>query len=176
MVATSLYLVVFRIVHVMAAIAWGGSMVLLVVFVQPTAQAVGPAGAAFMRELLGRRRLVNAILGMAATTIVGGAFLYWHDWQAVGSLGDWLGTSFGTWLTAGAVVAIAAFLIGLFGTRPAVGRVLALGARIAQAGDEPPADLVRELHGLQLRLRRLARTGLGLVAIASFCMATARVW
>jgi uncharacterized membrane protein len=80
--ATSVYLIVFRILHIMAAIAWGGSVFLLVIFLNPTAKAVGPAGAPFMRELLSTRRLVDWLLRIAGIAIVAGGFLYWHDQQA----------------------------------------------------------------------------------------------
>ncbi len=176
MLGSSVYLIAFRILHVMAAIAWGGSLFLLVLFVQPSAAAIGPAGAPFMRELLGKRRLVHAILALAATTILGGAFLYWHDWQLFGGFGDWIDSSFGLWITIGSVAALGAFLIGLLGTRPNVARMLALGARIAQAGDDPSAELVGELQLVQRRLRRFARMSLALVATAAFAMATARYW
>jgi hypothetical protein len=129
-----------------------------------------------MRELLGRRRLVNAILGLATGTIVGGAFLYWHDWHAYGGLGDFLGSAFGLWLTIGAAAALVAFAIGLFGTRPNVQRMLALGARIAEAGEAAAPELGAELQRVQARLKALARTSLGLVAVAAFAMATARAW
>ncbi len=176
MLATSAYLIVFRIVHVVAAIAWGGSVFLFVLFVQPSAAAIGPSAGPFMAELLGKRKLVDNILWIAAFTIVGGGFLYWHDWQAVGSLGDWLGTAFGLWLTIGAIAAIVAFLIGLFGTRPGVQRLMALARQAAEAGGPPPPDLAQEIQRMQTRLRALARMNLTFVSIAAFAMATASYW
>jgi uncharacterized membrane protein len=176
MVATSVYMLVFRFLHILAGTAWAGSVYMLVVFVQPSAAAIGPASAPFMRELLGRRRLIRALLGLAATTITAGAFLYWHDWQAVGSFGDWIGTGFGLGLTIGAIAAILAFLIGLFGTRPNVDRLLELAGRAAESGSPPPDDLAGQIAALQTRLRALARTTLALIAIAVLAMATARSW
>ncbi len=176
MLGTGVYVLTFRVLHVMGAIAWGGSVFLLVLFLQPAAAALGPAGAPFMRELLGKRRLTNRILAIATVTIVAGAFLYWHDWEVVGDLGDWLGNSMGQWLTFGAISALLAFGVGLFGTRPTVDRLLAVGGQIAQAGDAPPQNLVREQQRLQVQARRLARTNLVLVAIAAFAMSTARFW
>ena len=176
MLATSVYLIVFRIVHVMAAIAWGGAVFLFVLYVQPSVAAIAPAGAPFVRELLGRRRVVDVMLTLAATTIVGGAFLYWHDWQVTGSFGDWIGGSFGLWLTVGTVAAIIAFLIGLFVTRPNARRMLALGAKIAEAGGQPTPDQAAEMRATQGRLKVAARTSLGLIAVAAFTMATARYW
>jgi uncharacterized membrane protein len=176
MLAASVYLIVFRIVHILAGVAWGGSVFLLVVYVQPSAAAIGPVAGPFMQELLGRRKLVNAILGMAGFTIVGGAFLYWHDWQAYGSLGDWVGSRFGLAITIGALASIVAFLIGLFGTKPGVDRLMALVQQAADAGGGPPPDMAREIQELQARLRVLARTSLAFIAVAVLAMATARYW
>ncbi len=176
MVATSIYLLVFRTVHIVGAIAWGGAIFLLVVFLQPTAKAVGPAAGPFMGELLGKRKLGTVILWIAGSTIVGGAFLYWHDWQLFGSLGDFVGTGFGLALTIGSVAAIVAFLVGLLGTKPTVDRMLALGGQVAAAGDAPPADLLQELQRTQARARTLAKTNLTFVALAAVMMATARYW
>jgi hypothetical protein len=168
--------IVFRIIHILAGVAWAGSVFLFVVFVQPSTAAIAPAGAPFMAELLGRRRLVDRLLVFAALTIAGGAVLYWRDWDAVGSFGDWIGSSFGAVLTVGAVAAIAAFLIGLFGTRPNVQRLLAIGRQIAGADGPPSPELVAEMQRLQARLKVLAQTTLGLITIAVLAMATARYW
>lgn len=170
------YLLVFRTLHVMAAIAWAGSVFLIVLFVQPSAAAVGPAGAPFMRELLGKRRLISVVLWLATTTIVAGGFLYWSDVQAYGGLGSFLDSAFGLGLTIGAVSALIAFGIGMAVTKPTIDRVMAIGAQIAQAGDPPPAELVQEMHGLQGKARAYAKANLVFVAIAAFTMSTARYW
>ena len=127
MLATSAYLIAFRIIHVMAGIAWGGAVLLLVMYVQPSAGAIGPAGAPFMMELLGKRRLVDGLIGLGSTTVIGGLFLYWHDWHNFQSFGDWIGSRFGIVITIGAISAIAALSVGIFGTRPNVRRLLGLG-------------------------------------------------
>src|SRR5438128_1011852 len=103
MLAASGYMVAFRIVHILAAIAWAGSVFLFVVFVQPSVAAIAPAGAPFMGELLGKRRLVDRIIAMGSATVIGGLFLYWHDWHLFGSFGDWISSRFGAVITAGAV-------------------------------------------------------------------------
>jgi uncharacterized membrane protein len=75
MIAADVTMIVFRIVHITAGVAWAGSVFLFVVFVQPSAAAIAPAGAPFIAELLGRRRLVDRLLLFAAVTIAGGALL-----------------------------------------------------------------------------------------------------
>lgn len=176
MVATSVYLIVFRVLHIVLAIAWGGTVFLLVFFLQPTAKAIGPAAGPFMRELLGTRKLVDWVLRLAGVTIVAGGFLYWHDLQLFGELGDFLGSAFGLWLTIGAVSALVAFGIGISATKPTIERMLAVGGRIAQAGDAPPPELMQELAALQTRGRTLAKWNLTFVTIAAFAMSTARYW
>ena len=176
MLATSIYMIVFRVLHVVLGIAWGGALFLLVFFIQPAAKAVGPAAGPFMRELLVERHLTDWILRIAGATIVAGGFLYWHDAQVYGGLGDFLGMAIGLWLTIGALAAIGAIAIGGAVAKPTLERSLAVGAQIAQAGDQAPPDLVQELAALQARGRSLAKLTLALVAIASFAMSTARYW
>ena len=64
MFGTSVYMIVFRAVHIVSAVTWGGSVFLFVTGVQPTAAAIGPAGAPFMGELLGNRRLIDRLIGL----------------------------------------------------------------------------------------------------------------
>ena len=176
MTAASTYMLVFRTLHILGGIAWGGSIFLMVFFLQPAAKAVGPAAGPFMRELLATRKLLDVVLGLAATTIVAGGFLYWNNVDIAGSIGDLLDTSYGVALTLGAVSALIAFGIGWFATRPAVKRTLALGGQIAQAGDQPPPELVQELQATQAKARTLAKVNFTFVALAAFFMATARYW
>ena len=172
----SIYMLVFRVVHILLATAWAGTVFLLVFFLQPTAKAIGPAAGPFMRELLGTRRLVDWILRIAGAAIIAGGFLYWHDLQQYGDLGDFLGSAFGLWLTIGVISALVAFGIGMFATGPTIKRMLAVGGQIAQAGDAPPPELMKELAALQARGRSLAKMNLTFVTLAAFAMSTARYW
>jgi uncharacterized membrane protein len=174
--ATSTYMLVFRVIHILLAIAWGGTVFLLVFFLQPSAKAVGPAAGPYMRELLGTRRLTDWVLRIAGAAIVAGGFLYWHDLDLYGNLGDFIGSAFGLWLTIGAISALVAFGIGMFATAPTIKRMLAVGGQVAQAGDAPPPELVQELGALQAKGRTLAKLNLTFVTIAAFSMSTARYW
>ena len=176
MVATSIYMIVFRVIHVLFAIAWGGALFLLVVFIQPAAKTIGPAAGPFVRELLAVRKLTDWLLRIAGVTVVAGGFLYWHDLQLFGGLGDFLGTAFGLWLTIGALAAIVAVAIGGALTKPTLDRSLAISAQIAQAGDQPPPELLQELAALQAKGRSYAKLNLALVTLAAFSMSTARYW
>jgi len=178
MVATGWYMLVFRIFHILAGVAWGGSVYLFVVFIQPTSAKLGPAAAPFMRELLGGRRVVRALIVLGSITVAAGLLLYFRDVDVyeAGSFGDFVGSRFGLVLTIGAVAAIIALLVGIFGTRPGVNRLLALGAQAAQSEGPPPAEIGQQIQALQGKLKLYARTSLGFLAIAVLAMATARYW
>ena len=137
MISTAWYMIVFRTVHILAGVVWVGSVFLLVMFVQPSVAAIAPAGAPFTAELLGKRRLIDRIIGMGVVTIVAGLFLYWHDWHLYASFGDWLGSGFGASLTIGMLAAIAALVIGISVTRPSLVRLLELGRQAAASGGRP---------------------------------------
>jgi uncharacterized membrane protein len=173
MLAVSAYMIAFRIVHVLAGIAWAGSVFMLVLYVQPSVAAIAPAGAPFMAELLGKRKLVNWLIALGSTTVIGGLFLYWRDWHDFGSFGTWISSRFGATLTAGAVAAILALGIGIFGTRPNVTRLLSLGRRAAEAGGPSP-EMAAEIARTQDLLKNFARASFVLIALASLAMAIAR--
>jgi hypothetical protein len=159
----------------MAAVTWAGSVFLFVTFVQPVSAAIGPEGAPFMGELLGRRRLVDRLVELGGLTVTGGLFLYWHDAQVYGGIARFAGTTFGTWITIGALAAITALAIGAAATRPRVLRLLAIARQAAEAGGPTP-EQAAELDALQGQLRVLARASLALIGLAVFSMATARYW
>jgi uncharacterized membrane protein len=175
MLAISAYMLVFRIVHIVAAVAWAGSVFMLVVFVQPAAAATAPASAPFMAELLGMRRLIDRLLTVGSIAIAGGLFLYWHDWHTYPSFGDWITSPFGAVLTIGALSAIAAINLGGAITKPTVDRLLALGREAAETGGPAP-EAAAQIGRMQSRLRTVALVQLGLIAVAVLAMATARYW
>ena len=175
MAAITWYLVLFRIVHILAGVAWVGSVFLFVVFLQPTAAAIAPAGAPFMAELLGKRRLVDRIIALAMISVTGGLFLYWHDWHAYGTFGTWIGSTFGATLTVGMVAALVALAIGVRGTRPNVLRLLALGRQVAESAGPPSPEVGAEIGAIQARLKILARVTLGLLVLSVLAMSTARL-
>jgi uncharacterized membrane protein len=174
MLATNGFMVVFRIVHILAGVFWVGSVFLFVVYLQPSAAAIAPGGAPLMGELLGKRRLVDGILTMAVISVTGGLILYWHDWHLYGSFGHWIGSAFGVVLTVGALAAIAALGIGFSVTRPNVRRFLALGRQVADSGGPPSAEVGAEMGVIQARLKTYARVSLGLLVLAVLAMSTAR--
>ena len=174
MLATDWFMVLFRILHIVAGVFWVGSIFLFVVYLQPGAAAIAPAGAPLMAELLGKRRLIDRIIGLAVLTIAAGLVLYWHDWHLFPSFNDWIRSHFGATLTVGMLAAIAALVIGVAVTRPNVMRFLALGRQVAESGAPPAPEVGAEMGTIQGRLKVAARASFGLLVVAVLAMSTAR--
>jgi uncharacterized membrane protein len=174
--AISVYMLVFRLLHILAGIFWVGGVAMFALFVAPAAAEVGPAAGPLVANLVAKRRVVRVIAGSGAVTIVAGAFAYWRDWDASGSLGHFLDSSFGVVVTIGAAFALAAFAIGVSVVLPGVEGAVRLGGQIASAGASPPPEMLERMKALQLRNRRASRTVLALLVVAAAAMATARSW
>jgi uncharacterized membrane protein len=173
MLATDAYLVLLRIVHIVTGVIWVGSLFVVVVFVQPSAAALGSAGAPFMSELR-RRRFVDVVFLDAVFTVLAGSFLYWHDWHLHPSFADWIDSSFGRALTEGALLAIAGLGVAAFVTRPTIVRLVSLGKQIAESGGTPMPDTTARIGTLQRRLVVAERVSFSLVLLAVVAMASAR--
>jgi uncharacterized membrane protein len=173
MLATDAAMVFLRIVHIVTGVIWVGSLFVVVVFVQPSAAALGAAGAPFMSELR-RRRFVDVVFIDALFTVIAGSFLYWRDWHLYPTFGQWIGSSFGAWLTAGALLAIAGLVVAASLTRPTIARLVSLGGQVAEAGGTPLPETAAQIGALQHRLVVAERASFSLVLLSVVAMASAR--
>ena len=173
MLAADASMVVLRIVHIATGVIWVGSLFVVVVFLQPSAAALGAAGAPFMSELR-RRRFVDVVFIDALFTVVAGAFLYWRGWHTYPSFGDWIDSSFVSSLTVGALLAIAGLGVAASLTRPTIRRLVALGKQVAESGGPPPPETAARIGALQHRLVVAERVSFSLVLLAVVAMASAR--
>lgn len=167
---------VFRSIHILAGVAWVGGVFMFVVFVQPSAAAIGPAAGPMMGQLLGVRKLVDRFLLLAAITIVAGLVMYVKLASDAASFGDFVGSGYGLALTIGMLAAIAAASIGLFVTRPTVRAVMAVQRQVADSGAPPTPEQGAEIVRRQGTLKIAGRIGLALLVVSVATMATARTW
>jgi hypothetical protein len=172
----SIYMLIFRIVHIGAAVLWVGMVSFFAVFLSPTASKLGPAAFPVMKELVEKRKVPRIIQAIAGFTVLGGLFLYWHDWHAYGTLGDFVGTAFGLTLTVGAIAAISAFLVGNLFVARNVERLVEVGNKVVATSGPPAPELIAETKQLGARIRVSSQITLVLLAIAVLAMATARYW
>ena len=176
MIGTQWFFIVFRLIHILGGVAWAGGVFLFVVFVQPSAAALGPTAGPMMGQLLDQRKLVDRFLQLAGITIVAGLVMYIKIASDFGSLGNLLSSGYGVALTIGMVTAIAAASFGAFVTRPNVGRLMGIQRGIAEAGQPPTPEQGAQIATIQRTLKIYARLSLGLLVVTVAAMATARYW
>jgi hypothetical protein len=166
------YMVVLRIVHILAGVFWVGAAFTTILFLQPTAREVGPAAGPFMAHLAGKKRLVDWVLRAAGLTVLAGLLIYW---RVTGGL-EWdrITSAYGISLTIGALAAIAAFSLGLSVVRPSIMATLAIGAEVAASGGPPTPEQGAQLQALQKRGHAVGQIIVPLLVIAVSGMAAAR--
>ena len=160
----------WRVLHIVTAMIWFGGAIVTGFFLQPTAQALGPAGHPFMEHLMRRRRLGIMFPIVAALTIVSGAVLYWHNSAGV----TWIASPTGVAFTIGGLAALAAFVGGMVLIGPSVAAQTAVARELA-AGDGVANARQRErLERADRRLKLASRVDLPLLIVAALTMAIAR--
>jgi hypothetical protein len=163
------YMVVLRIVHILAGVFWVGAAFTTILFLQPTAREVGPAAGPFMAHLAGKKRLVDWVLRAAGLTILAGLLMYWRVSGALD--GDWITSAQGLALTIGALCGIGAFSLGLSVVRPSIMATLAIGAEVAASGGPPTPEQAAKLQVLQERGKAVGQIIVPLLVIAVSGMA-----
>lgn len=166
------YMVVLRVVHILAGVFWVGAALTTILFLQPTAREVGPAAGPFMAHLAGKKRLVDWVLRAAGLTILAGLLMYWRvtdglEWDRITS-------AYGISLTIGALCAIAAFSLGLSVVRPTIMATLAIGREVGASGGPPTPDQAAQLQAIQHRSHAAGRVIVPLLIVAVAAMASAR--
>jgi len=165
------YLIVLRIVHVIAGAFWVGAGLTASLFLQPTAREVGPAAGPFMTHLAQRKRLPDVMLAAAGLTILAGLLMYWQ--VSYGFDADWIGSSYGLTITIGALAAIAAAALGGSVVRGSMSKAGAI-AQSAASGGGPTPEQASEMQALQRRARTAGALMLGLLVVATALMAAAQ--
>ena len=166
------YMVVLRIVHILAGVFWVGAALTTFLFLQPTAREVGPAAGPFMAHLAGKKRLVDWVLRAAGLTILAGLLMYWRVSGGLDT--DWIGSAEGIAVTVGALCGIAAFSLGLTVIRPSIMATLAIGKAVAESGGPPSPEQGAQLQALQKRGHAVGQVIVPLLVVAVSGMAAAR--
>jgi hypothetical protein len=169
------FMLVFRLLHVVAGVLWVGSAFLFVGFIGPSAAEVGPSAGPLLSVAVKKRKVVQVITWLGVVNVLAGWVLWLRNANAVG-LGDWITSSFGLVLTIGGVLATITFFVGYVGVGRNVERLVDLGGAVAAAGGPPSPAQQAELDRLSAALERHGKLDLLLLLLATIAMATARYW
>lgn len=168
------FLILVRLVHIVAGILWGGAAVSYLFFIKPSVKSIGPAGPQFMKNLAERRRYPLFMLSMSFLTVLSGGILYWVSSGGI-SLA-WITTGTGIGFTIGSLAALVAFFVGSLGIGPTSAKMGSLGGEIAAAGGPPTPEQTDEMYALEKRLSRAETVDFIMLVIAMVTMASARYW
>lgn len=164
-------MIVFRLLHVLAGVAWAGGAIFLVSVLLPAVRATGPAAAPVMARL--SARVPVYMLSLAAVSILSGVALFYRDSSGFSS-DVWMHSGPGLAYSVGGTLAIITAIIGAAVTAPTAKRMQAVGAAVMARGGPPTAEETAEIQRLQSRLMNGARWVAGLLTIAASTMAVAR--
>ncbi len=165
---------ILRIIHIGAGAFWVGSVYTFLLFIQPTAQALGPDGQRFAFHLIHHRRLPDVILASGATTVAAGLLLLWSTTN-----GFDLDVMFQTprlGFTVGGLAAIVALAVGSLYLRPRTRQVERIVSATMAEGRGPDADEQLALARIRDESRRAGLLLGAALAVAVLAMATARYW
>jgi len=168
------YLLILRLVHVIASVCWVGGAFIFFLFVEPTAKALAPAGMEFVKYMVTKRRFSIFMVIASSLTVLSGALLIWQS--AGGQLSNYARTGPGLGFTLGSIIGILVYLVGMFGVNPRAIRLAKLGDEIQAAGGPPNPEQVSEMHKLDKEMSVLGLVDFILVAVSLALMATARYW
>jgi uncharacterized membrane protein len=165
-------IILLRILHILSALFWVGTLLFMTFYLFPTLATVGPAGDSVMAGLQKRGMLVALpVAGIVA--ILSGAGLMWA--VSGGNFGAWASTSVGRAFSMAGGLAILAFLIGVIVARPTGEKMIQTSkAMNAATTSSERSALQATLTGLQKRLAATTISVAVLVLLAAAGMAVAR--
>jgi uncharacterized membrane protein len=164
----NIYLLVLRLVHIVAGIIWGGGALIMEFFIGRSIAATGESGQKFAQDLMTRLRMHRFMTVMAVSTILAGTLLYWHD--SNGFTSAWMTSSTGIGFGIGAVFGLIALVFGaIFGSTNA--KLAQVGAQIQ---GKPTQDQLSQIQALQKRIKTVSPVHTYCMLLAMLFMATAR--
>lgn len=163
---------ILRLIHILGGTAWVGAALFVTLYLLPAARTVGPAAAPLMREVNEGRKLHLYMSFMSVFTILSGGALAWRD---AGSLGfRWFEQGSGLIFGIGAVVAIAASVVGGAIIGPSAKGIAAIGAVLEREKRAPSPAEAASQHALQNQMLFGVRLAAVLLVMATAAMASAR--
>jgi hypothetical protein len=172
MTGMDVYMVVLRIVHIVAGAFWVGAALVVFLFLQPAVREVGPSASPLMQHLAQKKRLPDITLGAAGLTILAGLLMYWRVTDGLDP--DLIGSAYGVTITIGALAAIVAVVIGASVVRPSMLAVGAIGQEVAAGGGPPTPEQAARIQALQGRVRSAGTVIIPLLLFATAAMAAAQ--
>jgi hypothetical protein len=164
------WMVILRLIHIIAGIFWAGTTFFLVGYVAPSVQASGPEGQKFMQQLSFRSGMTSALLGTATLAALSGIIMYILLTDLDTAIME--GTYYVV-LLIGAVAGLAGWLVGYAIQYRTISKMKGIAAEIGASGGPPSPEQLAEMQALSQRVGLGSRITAVLLMIAIVAMAGA---
>lgn len=168
----SALMIVLRLIHIVGGVFWAGAAMLMAWFVFPASRALGPAGGAFMQQLMFRQKARVYVAVAMGLTILSGLTMYIRMWMITD--GAWNASRMGITLGVGAVAAIIAGALGGTAAGKFGQRLFDIGTAVQASGGPPTDEQRAEVELLQGKIYKFFRIIAVLLLISVAAMASAR--
>ena len=164
----NIYLLVLRLIHIVAAIVWGGGALVMEFFIGRSIAGAGESGQKFAQHLMNTVKMHKFMIFAAVSTVVAGGLLYWHD--SAGFSSGWMRSNSGIGFGIGSFFGLIAFVFGaIFGASNA--KLAQIGAQIQ---GKPTDSQLSQIQAIQKRIKTVSPIHIYSMLIAMIFMATAR--
>lgn len=165
-------LLVLRAIHILAGTFWVGAGVFSSAFLVPALASAGPATTAAVMERLQRRHLFTVMPVAALLTIGSGVRMFWL--VSGDSMAHYFHTRMGHTFAVSGAMAIIAFCLAMFISRPAMVRAGALAAQLATMSAEERTMGERRVQALRARSSTVSMIAVILLVLGAAGMSVAR--
>ena len=164
----NILVVILRLLHIIAAVIWGGGALIMEFFIGRAIMATGTSGQQFVQHLMNKIRMHRFMTVAALVTVLAGSVLYWLDSDGFSSA--WVRSSTGIGFGVGAGFGLIAFVFGaIFGSSNA--KLAEIGAQVQ---GKPTDEQLSRIQALQKRIRTVSPIHTYSMILAMIFMATAR--
>jgi uncharacterized membrane protein len=168
-----LFMVIFRIIHILAGIIWVGASVMMVLVVGPTARRTGPQAGPFMMNLAGYSVFPGLMMYSAILTVVAGLVLYDRVTDHFRD-GDYMSSGGGIVLSIGVVAGLLAFGHGFMTLSKFTKQQYDIARSVMESGGTPNQEQAAEMMRIQDKIRINSQISLILMLISVVGMSAAR--
>lgn len=164
----NILVIILRLLHILAAVIWGGGALIMEFFIGRTIMATGSSGQQFVQHLMNKVKMHRFMTVAAFITVLAGTILYWLDSDGFSSA--WVRSGTGIGFGIGAGFGLIAFVFGaIFGGSNA--KLAEIGAQVQ---GKPTEAQLSQIQALQKRIRTVSPIHTYSMILAMIFMATAR--
>ncbi|NUM32432.1 MAG: hypothetical protein HUU47_08925 [Bacteroidetes bacterium] len=160
-----------RLLHIVFGTIWVGSNIFMALFIYPAVKRSGSIGGQFMSYLPKTNNMPAAMTISGFITIVTGVWViyYMSEFRWV-----YFTSSFGMCILIGGILAVIAFLNGVFYIKPKGNKIDEIANKIAQSNNPPSNEDIDKINSLSNQIVKATNFEAVLLSLCLILMGLAR--